>query len=814
MDASDSPVDSKSPALIAATSERTDAEDSGAVEAAADAPTDLAPPMDLRTGNDTRGENAVMAESATGGGGGTGGAALAATPPDLPAELEKAEADGEVATADGINTLQEAANNPDEQPAEEKVEPDAAASSGTAAAVAAAAVDSSVEVDPLPASASPEAAEQLPTESEPVDTTLDTAQLAAAAPAAQATGVLVDGSACSAAAKAQDTEAVLTVGAANAAPAAVISEAPAALDTVLAAPAVEVTAVEAPVATVASGARPADLAAADQASALSSPNQLAPPAVESRPAAGSEETAPAAQDVPDHAPSTDHHVSDAMGVGLATMRDRIKTAVERENTLRLESELAAVDRESLVQARTLAEANAEVERRARLAAEAELAQAVAALQAERARARDVVAQLMAEASAAHAAAQAMERQVVALQAELRAEAGRRRALERQLERQVRRAAGPLQALASLASDPRLLHQAAWQPQQQWSAHNSPASAFGENWLAQLPQPQHAAPPAAPHSAVSPTRGGQTPQRVMQGVREWLAGGSAAAARSDPAAAPVVQPPAAQPAQQASPRKQRSPSPTPAARRQTPQPGSGWEYRPAWRSSSPVGSVTSRPAAPSGRGGSEPLQEQCRQPAQAQHTQPDQELDELSGTLGPQPPPPAAQEHFAAPPLPQQYVPAPACYMPGQAGWSYMASPYAGYETLAFPSLAAPAAAGFPVGGSGLPGAYYGGLTSQAAAPYGAGGRRAAQKHVAGAGRPASPGSTAADLAERGPWHVPGLESVARPRSASSRDKARGLAVPPHRMGEAELAAARAEYAAQTRAIKAKRQREMLDNPQF
>ena len=109
-------------------------------------------------------------------------------------------------------------------------------------------------------------------------------------------------------------------------------------------------------------------------------------------------------------------LKEAMGSGMDNMRHRIKTAIQRENNLRqafqcmcstvmpplscsdaiwltqcaplatmarpcrLETELAAVDIEELVQAVILAEANTEVERKARQAAEAGLQRVVAALQ--------------------------------------------------------------------------------------------------------------------------------------------------------------------------------------------------------------------------------------------------------------------------------------------------------------------------------------------------------------------------------------------------------------------------------------------------
>ncbi|GAB4822104.1 hypothetical protein N2152v2_009150 [Parachlorella kessleri] len=142
----------------------------------------------------------------------------------------------------------------------------------------------------------------------------------------------------------------------------------------------------------------------------------------------------------------------AMGSGLTVMRDRLKTAVERETNLRLETELAAVDQLEALQARALAEANSEVERQARVLAEQEVEQLRSTMQDERRRTQQEVIQLRSELKASHAAIKALEKQVASLQAELGAAVQQKTSAEQQLERVMQRQARPMTSIPAMHAD--------------------------------------------------------------------------------------------------------------------------------------------------------------------------------------------------------------------------------------------------------------------------------------------------------------------------------------------------------------------------
>lgn len=414
------------------------------------------------------------------------------------------------------------------------------------------------------------------------------------------------------------------------------------------------------------------------------------------------------------------HLTEAVDSGLQTMRHRIRTAVERENELRLETELAAVEREALAQARALAEANAEVERGARRAAEAEAQRALAELHEQRQR-------VEAEALQLRAVAAGLERQVAGLRAELADEVARRQAAERQLERQARRVARPLQALVALAADPRVQ---AWGGALPATGVAPPPclallqqSAEQGVAVAQAAAADRAQPPAASWLPQSHTTlsGTQSPQRLMQDVRDWLTGGWAPACtvpRSPPQAhqPPAPMPQAHQPAppalkRQPPPVRQRSQSPARRPMSAAARPRTGWDFCPAWRDCSGSSSSGRRPEPESANppSPSRPL----RQPGASSQAQ--QALGELSAGLeqlrrscSPRsPPPPTAapvtqqlQQQQQQPPL-QQWMPA----FTAPGSWGYMALPPSA-QLGVVPGLLSPAyhdaALPFPPSMGGMP----------------------------------------------------------------------------------------------------------------
>ncbi|KAK9811316.1 hypothetical protein WJX72_001674 [[Myrmecia] bisecta] len=136
------------------------------------------------------------------------------------------------------------------------------------------------------------------------------------------------------------------------------------------------------------------------------------------------------------------------GSGVEAVRERLRSAVEREAQLRMEAEMKALEVEVLVEQKAALESQLQQERDLRTSMEQELQHVKAALEAELAHpARQQSRELQWELRGAHSAIRALERQVAAAQVDAKAESERRMRLEKQAESERRLWRQPMAPLA-------------------------------------------------------------------------------------------------------------------------------------------------------------------------------------------------------------------------------------------------------------------------------------------------------------------------------------------------------------------------------